>query len=80
MAYLMIRSQDRGLGVRRMVCLVEQAILHWLNGGDPGSKETWYPGIWVGTDKFVPLDFILDEGSVCMVLRSISAHASMAMI
>lgn len=63
MAYLMIRSQERGLGVRRMVCLVEQAILHWLETeGIRAQRRPGYPGIWVGTDKICAIGLHFRRG------------------
>ena len=63
MAYLMIRAQERGLGVRRMVCLVEGVIIDWLGiEGIQAQRRVGYPGIWVGTDKICALGLHFRRG------------------
>ena len=63
MAYLLIRAQERGLGVRRMVCLVEEAIINWLDKeGIQAQRRDGYPGIWVGTDKICALGLHFRRG------------------
>jgi len=63
MAYLLVRAGSRGLGVRGMVCAVENAIIQWLQTqGVDASRRSGHPGIWSGGDKICALGLHFRRG------------------
>ena len=62
-AYLMIRAQKRRLGVKGMVCAVENAIIAWLSEqGITAGRHTGHTGVWSGNDKICALGLHFRRG------------------
>jgi lipoyl(octanoyl) transferase len=63
MAYLLIRAQARGLGVRGMVSAIERAIIRWLETWDvKGYRRDGYPGIWAEGHKICAIGLHFRRG------------------
>ncbi len=62
-AYLLIDVARRGIGVRRLVECMEDAVIHWLDeqGVSAGRREG-LPGVWVGSDKIAALGLHVQRG------------------
>ena len=63
MAYLLIRAQARGLGVRGLVCAAENAVIEFL--GDMGiaaGRRQGHPGVWAGRDKICAMGLHFRRG------------------
>ena len=47
-AYIMVDAASRRLGVKGLVCAVEQGVIDWLKTlGVQASRRAGYPGVWV---------------------------------
>jgi lipoate-protein ligase B len=63
MAYLLVGALRRGLGVRGMVCAVENAVIEWLRTRDiTADRRKGHPGIWTGGNKICALGLHFRRG------------------
>lgn len=51
-AYVLVDALTRRLGVKGLVCAVEQGVMDWLAAqGVQAARRPGYPGVWVGRQK-----------------------------
>ena len=61
--YLIVDLARRRLGVRTMVCAIEQGLIDWLAGqGVAAGRRTSFPGVWVGRDKIAAIGLHFRQG------------------
>jgi lipoyl(octanoyl) transferase len=62
-AYLLVDTERRRLGVRRLVSRMEDAVIGWLDAqGVAAGRRDQLPGVWVGSDKIAALGLHVRRG------------------
>lgn len=62
-AYVIIDAWRRSLGPRRMVTLLEQAVIDWLSElGVMAGRRNGLSGVWIGTDKICAIGLHFRRG------------------
>jgi lipoyl(octanoyl) transferase len=61
--YVLVDLARRGFGVRRLVCLIEDAVISWLAGHDiAAARRPGLPGIWAQGDKVCAIGLHVQRG------------------
>jgi len=62
-AYLLVDTGRRSLGVRHLVSRMEDAVIAWLaSHGTTAGRREGLPGVWVGPDKIAALGLHVHRG------------------